>query len=130
MRTKTEPSTYRDKESGRVVVTQGPFACMTSGPQREPRFVYFIRNDLTGLIEIGSAQNVANRLRGLTTTMKTLGMETSLCLLAQAPGDYDIEKRLHRLFDSDQAFGEWFRPSSGLLEYVNRVATRWAVLIP
>ncbi len=77
--------------------------------------VYFIQDE-DGYIKIGFALNVHDRLKSLQT-----GSRQELRLLASIAGSVQSEHDLHRQFSADRERGEWFRPSSDLLEYIGGV---------
>lgn len=70
--------------------------------------VYFASKN--GLIKIGCSAHPAKRVANL-------GAE----LIAVQPGDFETERTLHRVFADDREHGEWFRPSTFLLAYIERV---------
>jgi hypothetical protein len=78
--------------------------------------VYFIREKGTGCIKIGKTTDVRGRIKGLQT-----GSPQGLQLLAVVPGYTEVEERLHRRFAADRVSGEWFRPSSELLAFIDGV---------
>lgn len=75
----------------------------------ERSFVYFAR--ARGLIKIGCSAVPGQRARAL-------GAE----LLATRPGSYVVEAVLHEVFAEDREYGEWFRQSSTLLGYIDRLS--------
>jgi len=77
--------------------------------------VYFVRqaND-AGLIKIGyTDDSIKSRL----STLQTASPEP-LTLLCAVPGSRDEETALHARFAPYRRRGEWFEPSSELLEYI------------
>jgi hypothetical protein len=65
------------------------------------------------LIKIGFSTNLSVRF----SSMKT-DSPVKLSLLAQIPGTLELEKEIHEEFAEDRAHGEWFKPSSRLLDFV------------
>ncbi|MDZ4318303.1 MAG: GIY-YIG nuclease family protein [Phenylobacterium sp.] len=81
---------------------------------RTPR-VYFVQAAKLGLIKIGFAADIQERLGSLQ-----VGSPDRLALIG-AIYDKDalaIEARLHSRFRKDREHGEWFRPSAELLAYI------------
>lgn len=72
--------------------------------------IYYIESPSTGLIKIGTSQNIPKRMKQL---------EPGARLLATEPGSFKEEKSIHARFcaDRDQV-GEWFRPSPKLMDYI------------
>lgn len=75
--------------------------------------VYFIKCSLTGLVKIGTAKQVAQRLAELQT-----GSPGQLVLIAEIEGDRAEEMRLHAQFHSLRERGEWFRYDGALRDYI------------
>ena len=77
-------------------------------------FVYFITNGFN--IKIGYTNNVKRRLKQLNT-----GSDQQLFLLGYINGTKETEANLHRFFIKYKLRqnGEWFEPSSELLDYIN-----------
>lgn len=84
-------------------------------PKGTPDKVYFIAS-VDGPIKIGTAVDPDSRLRGLQTASPA-----RLNLLAVIDGGADIERGLHRRFAADRLSGEWFNPSSALLDFIASV---------
>lgn len=78
--------------------------------------VYFIKCSLTGLVKIGTAKQVAQRLAELQT-----GSPGQLVLIAEIEGDRAEEMRLHAQFHSLRERGEWFRYDGALREYIENL---------
>lgn len=75
--------------------------------------IYFIQED-SGPIKIGSAESVKGRLSNWQThTIKCLKV------LAKQEGGRNLERRLHKRFESCRIKGEWFHPAPELMEYIN-----------
>lgn len=75
--------------------------------------VYFIRNDETQDIKIGTSFRVGNRLGQLQSTNGS-----RLTLLATLPGSFQTEAYLHEYFSDLRKRGEWFRNGERLLVYL------------
>lgn len=78
--------------------------------------IYFVRAVLPdGLVKIGHAKVPHHfaRLFGLANMSPV-----SITMLALAEGDKRQEEALHAQFQSDRMWGEWFTPSSRLLEFI------------
>lgn len=86
--------------------------------KRDPNgFVYFVSARETGLIKIGFARDVAKRFRNLSTMGGAV-----IELIASTPGTLKTERRLHKRFAADRAYGEWFRASPALLAHIEALA--------
>lgn len=80
--------------------------------------VYFVRNEESGAIKIGTATDPQKRLWGLRTASAA-----ELTLLATTPGDRVTEHAIHDRFHAQRIRGEWFRPAPELLAYVESLAS-------
>lgn len=82
--------------------------------QKIDGFVYFITNGYN--IKIGYTNNVKRRLKQLNTRS-----DQQLFLLGYINGTKETEENLHRSFIKYRLRqnGEWFEPSSDLLDYIN-----------
>ena len=78
-------------------------------------YIYFIQNTHDSLIKIGKSHNPAKRLRELQTGN---GFELRLRAQKYCSKMLKMERYLHKRFEEDQMEGEWFLPSSSLLEYI------------
>lgn len=79
--------------------------------------VYFIQNPITNLIKIGKSYTVCERLKALSKKCNV-----PLKLLGVVSGGYTIESDLHMQFSTDRVTGEWFNPTTELLEFVEKYA--------
>jgi hypothetical protein len=79
--------------------------------------VYFIQEDNTGAIKIGSSKNVKKRVIELRT-----GTSGSLTILAVTEGGLRTERVLQSVFSHARIHGEWFRPVPELIEYAKAAA--------
>lgn len=82
---------------------------------RIQRWVYFVQRGHGGAIKIGSADNVAARIRALQT-----GSDCQLTLLhecLEAPGL--TERALHTKFKHLRLAGEWFKGEPALLAFID-----------
>jgi len=77
-------------------------------------YVYFIQGVNGGPIKIGYSLNPERRARDLETADR-------LIVLACFPGDRYTEHKLHHRFSGLRLNGEWFRPGSELLEFIEEV---------
>lgn len=77
------------------------------------RYIYFIQPLTGGPIKIGSALNVAQRIKELQT-----GSAAPLCLLASITGTVKEERALHRQLKEYRLSGEWFSPGEEVLAAV------------
>lgn len=76
--------------------------------------VYFIRADHVGLIKIGIAQDVNQRL----ATLRTSSPVRLELLAVIRDGGQALEARLHQRFAGARSHGEWFHPTPELLSYI------------
>lgn len=85
------------------------------------RYLYFFFNPWTGLIKVGIANDVANRLE----TLECVAGVRLQVLNSLKGADY-LEKPLHQALFATREVGEWFRPSEDLLAIV-RAPSREAI---
>ena len=78
------------------------------------KLVYFIKSKHTGLIKIGYASDVFERIKQLSS-----GNTDRLLLLKTIKGGKKKESELHKLFDRYRKEGEWFYPSDELLGFID-----------
>lgn len=74
------------------------------------RTLYFLFNEWTGLIKVGIANDVANRLETLECAAGV-----RLQVLSTLEQSADLEKPLHQALFATREVGEWFRPSADLV---------------
>lgn len=79
-------------------------------------FIYFLQSQTNSQIKIGYTANIHQRIKNLQYQKKD-----KLELLAAAPGDYDYEAHLHRLFKQHNIEGEWFNPDPEIFQYIDRL---------
>ena len=82
--------------------------------------VYFAQCADSGLIKIGMTINLDRRLYQLRNPKK--GERRNINLLVATQGRRAREKMFHEHFHDSRAFGEWFRPSQGILNEVQLLA--------
>lgn len=82
-----------------------------------PGFAYFIAGD-DGAIKIGTALDVAKRLKGLQTSHPT-----KLSVLASVPGGRGAEQDYHARFAEHRLHGEWFARHPDILAEIDRLNT-------
>jgi len=77
--------------------------------------IYFVQDDSLFHIKIGFTSDVEaeKRMAALQT-----GSAAGLTLLLTLPGDRTEETRLHNLFADAHVQGEWFKPTSPLLQFI------------
>lgn len=80
-------------------------------------FVYFVQSGPDGPIKIGSASNVAARVRALQ-----IGCPDRLRVLAVLTGGLRKEHELHERFAESRKEGEWFWPAAGIGQYLALMA--------
>lgn len=76
-------------------------------------YVYFIKNDTTGLIKIGMTTNPHDRMSSISYTLKTAtGIEHHLRFIGliymTSSNMKDFESSLHRKYEKFRKYGEWF----------------------
>lgn len=76
--------------------------------------VYFIRE--ADLIKIGYSNDVDARASAIIRGLNGRGE-----LLGSVPGDRSVEAYYHSLFAEDREFGEWFRVSDRLLNFIRTI---------
>lgn len=83
--------------------------------------VYFIRSGKRRLIKIGRARNARTRLAQLQCAspdrLRLLGV-------IHVDEAFRLESQLHRTFAADRVRGEWFKPSSDLMEVIDGLCWR------
>ena len=76
--------------------------------------IYFVRGKKTKNIKIGfTSLSVRARISSLQT-----GSPDILIFLGACPGDRVYETQLHKLYQDDRLFGEWFKSSEKLLHFI------------
>jgi hypothetical protein len=75
--------------------------------------LYFILNPMVGIIKIGIARDVMQRLNSLE-----MGGGVSLELLRVVPGAEHYERDLHLALDAYRLRGEWFAPSEEMMALI------------
>lgn len=76
-------------------------------------YVYFIQNNITGLIKIGATTNPHDRMQSIRTTLRTAtGVKPDLSFVGiirtTESSMYDFEKMLHLKYKEFRNYGEWF----------------------
>lgn len=89
---------------------QGPYGPLQS-------HVYFVQDERTGLIKIGTSGNIRERIRNLESKYKT-----KLKFMGRLNGRTETEKQLHKRFWQYHHSGEWFTPAQELLEFIENHA--------
>jgi hypothetical protein len=87
-------------------------------PLPKGRLIYFIRQDQTGAIKIGSTNNLEKRVQALQT-----GSPYLLKPIGYITGTAKLEQKLHKQFQEFQLQGEWFQPHPRLLDFIEQKAT-------
>lgn len=78
----------------------------------EECYVYLIREIATGRMKIGTAQDIAERIKTLQC-----GNPDELELVAWMRGSFQLERELHQRFNRNRLRGEWFLHDRSILEY-------------
>lgn len=76
--------------------------------------VYFIR--LNNLVKIGKTRNLKTRVSSFS--------HPEIEVLASEPGYTDLENDLHRRFRAHRVRGDWFRPHTDIMNYIDEVRLR------
>jgi hypothetical protein len=87
-----------------------------------PSWVYFIQQRCeceSAPIKIGVAKDPFARLASLQT-----GSPHQLEIVGLIDGDWAVEKEMHRRFADARMEGEWFRPSTALVEFVQSLSAK------
>lgn len=86
--------------------------------------IYFVKPvGIEGPIKIGCTRHLGERLDQLLKWSPV-----PLEILATAPGNFTLEKRIHAIFKDDFRHKEWFTPSPRLLEAIEQVAAGVSIL--
>jgi hypothetical protein len=82
--------------------------------------IYFIRDEATNRIKIGTTIRLSQRLY-------QLGLMTKgpLHVLAVLPGSFADESALHERFKSLRVVGEWFKPEPELIDFITTKGQAW-----
>jgi hypothetical protein len=103
-----------DRSRHRVVGRAGTIRPLTG-------VVYFLQAEPGDPVKIGYAKDRAGVERRLRAAQ--LGHPAALRVLAIMDGGRVLEAELHRRFANDRIYGEWFRPSPGLLGLIRASQT-------
>jgi hypothetical protein len=98
--------------------SHGDFFVM--GMTRFARFVYFVLDEQTGLIKIGTCSGLTTRLRSL----KKQNKGGPLRLLGWVSGGREDEKQMHARFAEHCAHHEWFYPVPEILSFIAAHTTK------
>lgn len=110
---------HADDATKKAVSRMGKPFVMGGGAPKKASQIYFIQGADTGRIKIGYTEGVVpQRLLQLQT-----GSPEKLTILAAFDGTRKDERNLQKLFISDALDGEWFKPSTAILEYVRQRQT-------
>jgi Meiotically up-regulated gene 113 len=82
--------------------------------------IYFIQRPEGGPIKIGTAIDVNQRVKGLSTQYKS-----PFCILGVMKGDRIVEASLHDRFGHLRLEGEWFEPDVQLTCFITHFGKRW-----
>lgn len=75
--------------------------------------IYFIQNEVTRNIKIGTSSNPEKRLQSLQTASAE-----NLVILGIIDGGVQEEKKLHIMFAQHRLRGEWFLENDELVDYI------------
>lgn len=85
-----------------------------------PSYVYFVINQDSNAIKIGTAKNVRRRLASLQTSSPAK-LELLCSIKAQSvEAARELEQSLHQKFVNFHIRGEWFRVEAELLNYISQ----------
>lgn len=82
-------------------------------------YVYFMRNETTGLIKIGYSQNIKVRRKALSRETKA-----NIVYLGCVLGTRDTERTMHNRFQAHRVGGEWFHCDDEIIGYIQEYAFR------
>jgi hypothetical protein len=85
-------------------------------------FVYFIKEERSGLIKIGYSENPQKRLKALQT-----GQAKDLEIIMTVKGGAELESVLHKAFDFFRVRGEWFLLKRPQIEQAANIAIRHTI---
>jgi len=91
----------------------------TEDAGQEPT-VYFVRAGTDGPIKIGATTDVGRRLRALQTSNPA---ELTVIAVIPPAGEecgFELEQRIHGMFTAERIRGEWFQPSTRLLDWIKQ----------
>lgn len=77
--------------------------------------IYFVQTSDNRFIKIGKANDPSQRLASLQT-----GSPVRLKLIGAVPGGHETEHAVHQRFQALRTYGEWFRASDDLLDYITQ----------
>lgn len=77
-------------------------------------FVYFVRDESSGLVKIGYSYDVDLRLRSLQG-QSSAPLKLILCMR----GNRELEQRTHRVFAAYRHHGEWFERKGMLDQFIS-----------
>jgi hypothetical protein len=84
-------------------------------------YVYFVRDDVLGMIKIGTtAGHPDKRLADLRK-----GSPVPLTPLGMVGGGTKVEHAMHVKFAHHRSHGEWFRPGQDLLDFIAEYVRPW-----
>lgn len=83
-------------------------------------FVYFVQGECGGAIKIGFSQNPDSRLKQLQT-----GYPDTLKILCLVPGNEKTEKKIQNKFVDTRLNGEWFKPTTELLNEIEKLKAEY-----
>lgn len=81
--------------------------------------VFLVRVKGFDLVKIGFSTSVSRRIRELEAGA---GMGGALIELRRIPGDTRLERKLHEQFAGQRLFGEWFRLSGPIEDWLAETA--------
>ena len=79
-------------------------------------FVYFIQDEFSGRIKIGTTKDVRDRLKRI----QIFSPISSLKIIGCMEGSYKKENFLHRKFKKFRLHGEWFEPSEEIFNFLEQ----------
>ena len=83
-------------------------------PDGSPKLIYFIREEGSNYVKIGSSCNPERRIEDIQTSNPR-----KLELVRMIDGGDRAETILHSIFKKDRVRGEWFRISKELEQFMN-----------
>lgn len=87
--------------------------------------VYFLQSKATGLIKIGTTRRkVADRVAEIQ-----ISLAERVEVIGAVSGSYQLETRIQEMFTDLKERGEWFRPESKLIDYIELICMNSAIIL-
>lgn len=83
-------------------------------------YIYFIRGECGGIINVGYSKNPEIRLKELQT-----GCPDTLKILLLIPGDVSTKDEIYHKFEKQKLIGEWFKPDPFVLGEIKNLKIKY-----